>query len=80
MTRKETALILRAIAMTEYKCEDEDEAFLMHEIKLKLMNIHPAQDIARERGHRLTVLMNYLLISLVGLMLVASLLIMCFVM
>ena len=72
MTRKEAALILRAIAMTEYRYEDEDEIMQMQEIKLKLMNIHPEQEAAKERGHRLTMMLNRLLISLVALMLIAS--------
>ena len=76
MTRKEAALILRAITMTEYKYEDEDEVMLMQDIKLKLMHIHPEQDEARERGHRLTVLLNRMLISLIGLMLISSLVVM----
>ena len=75
MTRKEAALILRAITMTEYKYEDEDEVMMMQDIKLKLMNIHPDQEEARERGHKLTMMINRLLISLVALMLLSSLLI-----
>ena len=75
MTRKEAALILRAITMTEYKYEDEDEIMMMQDIKLKLMNIHPDQEEARERGHKLTMMINRLLISLVALMLLSSLLI-----
>ena len=75
MTRKEAALILRAITMTDYKYEDEDEIMLMQEIKMKLMNIHPDQEEARERGHKLTMMINRLLISLVALMLLSSLLI-----
>lgn len=75
MTRKEAALILRAITMTDYKYEDEDEVMMMQDIKLKLMNIHTNQEEARERGHKLTVMLNRLLISLVALMLLSSLLI-----
>ena len=75
MTRKEAALILRAITMTDYKYEDEDEIMMMQDIKLKLMNIHPDQEEARERGHKLTMMINRLLISLVALMLLSSLLI-----
>ena len=75
MTRKEAALILRAITMTDYKYEDEDEVMMMQDIKLKLMNIHPDQEEARERGHKLTMMINRLLISLVALMLLSSLLI-----
>jgi polysaccharide pyruvyl transferase WcaK-like protein len=75
MTRKEAALILRAIAMTEYRYEDEDEIMQMQDIKLKLMHIHPDQEAARERGHKMIVMLNRLLISLVALMLLSSLLI-----
>jgi len=75
MTRKEAALILRAINSTDYKYEDEDEIMLMQDIKLKLMNTHPNQEEARERGHKLTMMINRLLISLVALMLASSLLI-----
>jgi len=75
MTKKEAALILRAITMTEYRYEDEDEVMIMQDIKLKLMNIHPDQDLAKERGHKMTVMLNRLLISLVALMLLSSLLI-----
>ena len=75
MTRKEAALLLRAITKTEYKYEDEDEVMMMQDIKLKLMNIHPNQEEARERGHKLTIMINRLLISLVALMLLSSLLI-----
>ena len=75
MTRKEAALILRAIAMTDYRYEDEDEIMQMQDIKMKLMHIHPEQDAAKERGHRLTIMLNRLLISLVALMLLSSLLI-----
>tara|TARA_R110000851_G_scaffold331458_1_gene505599 strand:+ start:385 stop:627 length:243 start_codon:yes stop_codon:yes gene_type:complete len=72
MTRKEAALILRAIAMTEYRYKDEDEIMQMQDIKLKLMHIHPEQEAARERGHKMTVMLNRLLISLVALMLLSS--------
>ena len=75
MTRKESALILRAITMTEYRYEDEDEIMQMQDIKLKLMNIHPEQEAAKERGYKMTVMLNRLLISLVALMLLSSLLI-----
>lgn len=75
MTKKEAALILRAIAMTDYRYEDEDEIMQMQDIKLKLMHIHPDQEAARDRGHKMTVMLNRLLISLVALMLIASLLI-----
>ena len=72
MTRKEAALILRAIAMTEYRYEDEDEIMQMQDIKLKLMHIHPDQEAAKERGHKMTIMLNRLLISLVALMLLCS--------
>jgi len=75
MTRKEAALILRAIARTGYRYEDEDEIMQMQDIRLKLMNIHPEQEAAKERGHKMTVMLNRLLISLVALMLIASLII-----
>jgi len=75
MTRKEAALVLRAIERTGYRYEDEDEIMQMQDIKLKLMNIHPDQETARERGHKLTMMINRLLISLVALMLLSSLLI-----
>lgn len=75
MTRKETALILRAITMTEYRYEDEDEVMMMQDIKLKLMNIHPDQDSAKERGHKMTIMLNRLLITLVTIMLLSSLLV-----
>lgn len=75
MTKKEAALILRAINSTDYKYEDEDEIMMMQDIKLKLMNIHPNQEEARERGHQLTIILNRLLISLVALMLLCSLII-----
>jgi hypothetical protein len=75
MTKKEAALILRAIAMTEYRYEDEDEIMQMQDIKMKLMNIHPDQDSAKERGYKMTIMLNRLLISLVALMLLSSLLI-----
>lgn len=75
MTKKEAALILRAIAMTDYRYEDEDEIMQMQDIKLKLMNIHPDQEAAKYRGHKMTVMLNRLLISLVALMLIASLII-----
>tara|TARA_R110001599_G_scaffold110671_1_gene274668 strand:+ start:29 stop:271 length:243 start_codon:yes stop_codon:yes gene_type:complete len=72
MTKKEAALILRAIAMTKYKYEDDAEYWLMQNIKLKLMNIHPEQELAKERGHKMTVMINRLLITLVALMLLCS--------
>ena len=75
MTRKEAALILRVIAMTDYRYEDEDEIMQMQDIKLKLMHIHPNQEAAKERGYKMTVMLNRLLISLVALMLIASLII-----
>lgn len=75
MTRKEAALILRAIARTGYRYEDEDEVMMMQDIKLKLMNIHPEQEAAKERGHKMTMMINRLLISLVALMLLSSLII-----
>jgi len=75
MTKKEAALILRAIAMTEYRYEDEDEIMQMQDIKMKLMHIHPEQDAAKERGYKMTIMLNRLLISLVALMLLSSLLI-----
>ena len=75
MNKKEAALILRAIAMTDYRFEDEDEIMQMQDIKLKLMHIHPDQEAARQRGHKMTVMLNRLLISLVALMLIASLII-----
>ena len=75
MTRKEAALILRVIAMTDYRYEDEDEIMQMQDIKLKLMHIHPEQEAAKERGYKMTVMLNRLLISLVALMLIASLII-----
>ena len=75
MTRKEAALILRVIAMTDYRYEDEDEIMQMQDIKLKLMHIHPNQEAAKERGYKMTVMLNRLLISLVALMLLSSLII-----
>ena len=73
MTRKEAALILRAIAMTEYKYEDEDEVMMMQEIKMKLMNIHPEQMEAQRKGERLRVIINILLITSIAFLLLGSL-------
>jgi len=73
MTRKEAALLLRAIAFSSYRFEDEDEALLMQEIKMKLMNVHPDQMEAVRRGDRLRFLLNALLITLVAFLLLGSL-------
>ena len=73
MTRKEAALLLRAIAFSTYSFEDEDEALLMQEIKMKLMNVHPDQMEAVRRGDRLRFLLNALLITLISFLLLGSL-------
>jgi hypothetical protein len=73
MTRKEAALLLRALSFSTYSFEDEDEALLMQEIKMKLMNVHPDQMEAVRRGDRLRVLLNALLISLLAILMLGSL-------
>jgi hypothetical protein len=73
MTRKEAALLLRALSFSTYSFEDEDEALLMQEIKMKLMNVHPDQMEAVRRGDRLRFLLNALLITLVSFLLLGSL-------
>ena len=78
MTKKEAALILRAITMTTYKCEDEDEAWTLHQIKMKLMNIHPDQMEAERRGIHMTRIINRVLISCVVLLIIAFVMLACF--
>jgi len=73
MTRKEAALIIRSIAFSTYSFEDEDEAMLMQEIKMKLMNIHPEQMEAQRKGERLRVIINILLITSIAFLLLGSL-------
>jgi hypothetical protein len=73
MTRKEAALLLIALSFSTYSFEDEDEALLMQEIKMKLMNVHPDQMEAVRRGDRLRFLLNALLITLVSFLLLGSL-------
>ena len=73
MTRKEAALLLRALSFSTYSFEDEDETLLMQEIKMKLMNVHPDQVEAIRRGDRLRVLLNALLISLLTILALSSL-------
>jgi len=56
--------------MTEYKLDKQEEK-LMHDIKLKLMNNHPEQIEARERGEELSELLTRALITF-GILLISS--------
>ena len=78
MNKTEAALILRAIYSSEYKMDKREEE-LMHDIKLKLMNIHPDQVEAREKGDELVSMLTTLLITFCILLLTSSVLVYNFV-
>jgi|TARA_R100000084_G_scaffold108834_1_gene72746 DNA polymerase sigma len=78
--KDEAALMLRAIEQTNYKYQDEDEAWKMQQIKLKLMNVHPEQMEAVRRGQKVKALINLLLITFISLALAGCIGIALFVM
>jgi len=78
--KDEAALILRAINQTNYKCQDEDEAWKMQQIKLKLMNVHPEQLESVRRGQKVKALINLLLITFTSITLAGCIGIALFVM
>ena len=65
--KDEAALMLRAIEQTNYKYQDEDEAWKMQQIKLKLMNVHPEQMEAVRKGQKVKALINLLLITFISI-------------
>jgi len=73
MHKRDAALILRAIIMSEYEYDD-DELKQIDEIKLKLMNIHPEQIEARAMGKEWEEILTRALVSMTILMLTGSLL------
>tara|TARA_Y100001938_G_C8027106_1_gene398623 strand:- start:670 stop:915 length:246 start_codon:yes stop_codon:yes gene_type:complete len=78
--KDEAALMLRAIEQTNYKYQDEDEAWKMQQIKLKLMNVHPEQMEAVRRGQKVKSLINLLLITFISIALLGCIGIALFVM
>lgn len=78
--KDEAALMLRAIEQTNYKYQDEDEAWKMQQIKLKLMNVHPEQMEAVRRGQKVKALINLLLITFISIALLGCVGIALFVM
>ena len=78
--KDEAALMLRAIEQTNYKYQDEDEAWKMQQIKLKLMNVHPEQMEAVRRGQKVKALINLLLITFISIALLGCIGIALFVM
>jgi len=78
--KDEAALMLRAIEQTNYKYQDEDEAWKMQQIKLRLMNVHPEQIEAVRRGQKVKALINLLLITFISIALLGCIGIALFVM
>jgi DNA polymerase sigma len=78
--KDEAALMLRAIEQTNYKYQDEDEAWKMQQIKLKLMNVHPEQMEAVRKGQKVKALINLLLITFISIALLGCVGIALFVM
>ena len=72
--------MLRAIEQTNYKYQDEDEAWKMQQIKLKLMNVHPEQMEAVRKGQKVKALINLLLITFISIALLGCVGIALFVM
>ena len=78
--KDEAALILRAIEQSNYKYQDEEEAWKMQQIKLKLMNLHPEQLESIRKGQKVKALINLLLITFTSIALAGCIGIALFVM
>ena len=60
MKRKDREILLRALK--HYQARDEDEAWEVQQIRLRLYNAHPDQIKARAQGDKLKNMSNRLLI------------------